>query len=169
MSTVTVRVTGEHVCHDEIRYHVQYVEIDEYVAGVLPNEWGNDWPDESLKAGAVAIRQYAIRQMLGKGYVWDCTWDQVYGDYGWATEATERNTGKKAFILDLQGNLAVTYFNANRAGCNTQSESCMSQWESKELAEQGYSWIEILEKSYKGRYIYLPFDRLDWNVSWTLY
>ena len=76
--TITVRVTGEKECRAGLRYTTQQIDFKEYVKGVLPNEWGMTWNEESLKAGAVAVKMYAWTMYWGRGYVWDCTWSQVY-------------------------------------------------------------------------------------------
>ena len=70
--TVTVRVTGQHQCTPDMTYHTEVMDFKEYVKGVLPAEWGRDWDEDSLRAGAVAVKMFAWRHMLGKGYVWDC-------------------------------------------------------------------------------------------------
>lgn len=42
---------------------INVVNIDQYVAGVLPGELYADWHTESFRAGAVAARTYALWQM----------------------------------------------------------------------------------------------------------
>ena len=39
---------------------VNYVEIEDYVKGVVPYEFGNSWPTETLKAAAVCVRTYVM-------------------------------------------------------------------------------------------------------------
>src|SRR5262245_54761216 len=38
---------------------VDVIPFERYVAGVLPHEWIRSWHEQSLRAGAVAIRTYA--------------------------------------------------------------------------------------------------------------
>lgn len=64
---------------------VEVIPFEDYVKGVLPNEWIASWPSESLKAGAVAVRSYAWGWILAGGK-YDCadlddtTWSQVYNE-----------------------------------------------------------------------------------------
>ena len=53
--TIVVRITGQQSCTENMRYHTEVIDFKEYVKGVLPNEWGHHWPEESLKAGAIAV------------------------------------------------------------------------------------------------------------------
>jgi peptidoglycan hydrolase-like amidase len=42
------------------RYNTDAIErpvFKDYVNGVLPNEWRLEWPDDALRAGAMAIMQ----------------------------------------------------------------------------------------------------------------
>ena len=50
---------------------VNYVNIEDYVKGVLPFEFSNSWPAEALKAAAIVCRSYAM------SYNWG-----IYGPYG---------------------------------------------------------------------------------------
>lgn len=40
-------------------FGVRVVPFQDYVRDVLPAEWPNQWPAESLQAGAVAVKEYA--------------------------------------------------------------------------------------------------------------
>ncbi len=44
---------------------INYVDIEDYVKGVLPYEYGSDWPTEALKAGAVAVRNFVMTADFG--------------------------------------------------------------------------------------------------------
>ena len=39
---------------------INYVEIEDYVKGVIPYEYGNTWPSETLKAAAICARTYVM-------------------------------------------------------------------------------------------------------------
>ena len=39
---------------------INYVEIEDYVKGVIPYEFGNTWPAETLKAAAICARTYVM-------------------------------------------------------------------------------------------------------------
>lgn len=64
---------------------VDVIPMEQYVKGVLPHEWISSWHDESLKAGAVAIRTYASWWVNAGGKyscadLDDTTASQVYED-----------------------------------------------------------------------------------------
>ena len=50
---------------------INYVNIEDYVKGVLPYEFGDSMPSEAMKAGAVVVRTYAAAAM-----------NSVYNEFG---------------------------------------------------------------------------------------
>lgn len=150
--TIVVRITGQKTCTENMRYHTERIDFKEYVKGVLPNEWGHHWPEESLKAGAIAVKMYAWSKYETAGFVWDCTWDQVYNPelrYDSIDQAVE-DTWDWIFITPNPGKPIRTYYNAWIGGCQERSEeNCMGQWNSKEDAENGMAWEEIINKYYE--------------------
>jgi hypothetical protein len=82
-ATIRVRVTGYPHCDISRPYTVEVVDFKEYAKHVLPNEWVNSWPWESLRAGAMAVKMYAWSYVAAGGKwpdadVYDSTCDQVY-------------------------------------------------------------------------------------------
>jgi peptidoglycan hydrolase-like amidase len=152
--SITVRVTGEKECPKNPHYVLQQINFKEYVKGVLPNEWGSTWNEESLKAGAVAVKMYAWSMYSVRGFVWDCTWSQVY-DPRVVSEKTDQavdDTWDYYLIADEKP--VRTFFNAWINGCYIQEEeNCMGQWNSLADAESGMTWQEILEKYYEGELV----------------
>ena len=126
---VEVRVTGLRYCEPEMSYHVEQIPLDEYVKGVLPNEWGLNWHMDSLYAGAVAVKQYAVAQMNGKGYVWDCNYDQVYRP-SWRTERTDQAVDDTWDWWIWDDGLSQTYYDSWQYGCLSRHQytNCLSQW-----------------------------------------
>ncbi len=47
---------------------VNYVDMEDYVKGVLPYEFGTWWPSETFKAGAIAVRSYAMAYAKSSAY-----------------------------------------------------------------------------------------------------
>jgi hypothetical protein len=82
--TIRVRMTSNvAVCNMDAPYTVEVVDFKEYVRNVLPNEWVNTWPRESLRVGAMASKMYAWQlQAAGGRYddadVFNSVCDQVY-------------------------------------------------------------------------------------------
>ena len=151
--TIDVRITNQQECYKGIPYHVETLDFKEYVKGVLAAEWGNNWHEESLKAGAVATKMYAwsIIEAGGRYHdadVYDCTFDQVYTP-SWRTEATDKavdDTWDQALVSENPGNLIRTYYNAWYGGCiEREAEGqCMGQWNSKNRADRGMLYEDIL-------------------------
>jgi len=84
---------------------IEYVDLDEYLNGVLPREVGSNWPMESLKAQAVISRTYAMAnrsENAAQGF--DMVNDvrsQVYG--GLAVEAPATNQA----VSETRGQILV--------------------------------------------------------------
>jgi uncharacterized protein (TIGR03382 family) len=85
---------------DSCAGRVDVIDLEEYIRGVLPHEWIPSWHDESLRAGAIAIRTYAWG-WVERGGKYDCadlddtTASQVYreGRNDRATAAVDDTTG----------------------------------------------------------------------------
>lgn len=138
--TIPVRITGEKVCEEGMPFTIEHIEFKEYVKGVLPNEWHVDWHEESLKAGAVAIKSFAWSKVVVGAPIWDCTWSQVY-DPSRRIDITDRAVEETwdYWLINEEGNPVRTFYNANEAGCKTQPPDCMSQFDSQRHAKFG-SW-----------------------------
>ena len=167
--TITVRVTDDPVCHTGQTYHTEVIDFQEYVKDVLPNEWVGNWHPEALRAGAVAVKQFAMYEYNVHGFVWGCNWDQVYRT-GRRTEATDKAVDDtwNTMLVD-NGVIVKPYYDDYPAACYSRGHECMSQWESLRLAEEGWTFDEILLKSYTGELLVLPFSRLDWSLSLLLF
>lgn len=149
--TIVVRVTGMRDCRGvkNVTYKNQVVDFKEYVKSVLPNEWGPDWDEDSLKAGAVAVKMYAWSLYWSQGYVWDCNWNQVY-DPGIRREATDNAVDETWNWVFWNNGPVRTYYDDYPAACQSRGHECLSQWRSKAMAEDGLDWKTILNKYYDG-------------------
>ena len=137
-------------------YHAEVVPLDDYVKGVLPNEWFRYWEQEALRAGAIAVKNYGVSIYNSQGFVWDCTWNQVYdpADRTPETDKAVEDTWD-LWLVDSDYQLVRTYFNSDKWGCATQGENCLSQLESQRLARQGYLLRFIILTNYEGTLISL--------------
>jgi stage II sporulation protein D len=72
---IEVGVTGQKLSA------INVVGLEHYLAGVVPREMPSAWPEEALKAQAVAARSYALSHLLGgKGFdLYADVRSQVYG------------------------------------------------------------------------------------------
>ncbi|MEW6569498.1 MAG: carboxypeptidase regulatory-like domain-containing protein, partial [Chloroflexota bacterium] len=156
-ATIRVRVTGYPYCDTSRPYTIQTVDFMEYVKHVLPNEWLPSWPWESLRAGAMAAKMYAWSIIAAGGRypdadVYDSTCDQVYNpsvSYA-STDVSVEYTWN--WRQTRSGNLVRTYYRAYYSQCVDAglAGSCMGQYDSRDLAIDGYTWDEILTYFYPG-------------------
>jgi hypothetical protein len=138
------------------------VGFKEYVQNVLPNEWIKTWPQESLRAGAMAVKMYAWYYVsIGGKYedadVYDSTCDQVYVpgvayastnraiDFTWDWRLTDEDGLVPTFYRDW-------YWRCEDAGLSGQ---CMGQWDTYYHAKgnNGYDkilWDQMLFRYYLG-------------------
>jgi hypothetical protein len=138
---------------------VDRVGFKAYVKNVLPNEWISSWPQESLKAGAMATKSYAWYWALhstrrtpgGHCYdVRDDTGDQVYRP-GSATAATNRAVDATWGVrLTRSGNILQAHYCSTGTACGAwQDGNWMSQYGSRDLARSGHGYATILRHYYR--------------------
>lgn len=108
---------------------INKLPLNEYLYGVVPKEMSGSWPIESLKAQAVAARNYAVMN-IGKKHSKDgfdlCPTDhcQVYG--GYESESSNSNkavleTGNKIMIYDNK--VIDALYHSNSGGKTEDSEN----------------------------------------------
>lgn len=107
-----------------------YVNIEDYVKGVLPYEMANTWPLEALKAQAVCARTYAIAN-IGKHSGFDiCTTEhcQVYRGVGASNALTDSAVDQTAGkYLTYNGQLCVTFYASSDGGATENSENVWAE------------------------------------------
>jgi SpoIID/LytB domain protein len=122
---------------------INVVSINDYLRGVVPSEVSVNWPDESLRAQAIAARTYAIYEMSaaranGQSYDLDpTTWYQSYRGFafwsgnarGWesvesivANDAID-STGSK--VVTYNGEVIKAYFSGNSGGITCTATECL--------------------------------------------
>jgi len=110
---------------------VNYVNLEDYVKGVIPYEMSASWPVEALKAQAVSARNFVVANLnkhSSRGFdvcnTDDC---QVYRGTGSASansdSAVEGTTGQ---YLTYQGALCETYYFSSDGGATENSENVWS-------------------------------------------
>ena len=110
---------------------VNAVRMEDYLRAVVPNEMPSSWPQEALRAQAVAARSYAMREMEDRaGYfdVYDTTASQVYPgarlyDGSWrvvrsyeASSADAAIAATRGVHLRYAGRPAFTQFSSSNGG-----------------------------------------------------
>ena len=121
---------------------VETVDFRTYVKNVLSREWISTWTTESLRSGALAVKNYGWYQVLHwRGYVndegdcfdvFDSTRDQhydptrpTYASMATAVDATWST------LAQMSGRIFATYYNAGAAGeaCGANANGWqMFQW-----------------------------------------
>ena len=97
---------------------INFVGLEAYLYGVVPDEVPDSWPPEVLKAQAVAARSYAlVTRKSGAFDLYADTRSQVYGGVDAetfpTTAAVDATAGQ---ILAYRGQIAVTYFFSTSGG-----------------------------------------------------
>ena len=100
---------------------VNHIGLEQYLRGVLSKEAPDYWPEEALKAIAVAARTYALYQRLTKEQVdYDVTGDVMSQDYGGKTAekaATTRAVKATAgWVLTDHGRVFPTFYHSTCGG-----------------------------------------------------
>jgi SpoIID/LytB domain protein len=98
---------------------INIVGLEQYLAGVVPQEMPSAWPEEALKAQSVAARSYALAHRLGgKGFdLYADVRSQVYGgipgEHPRATAAIQATAGE---VLLWEGKPIDALFHSTSGG-----------------------------------------------------
>ncbi|MBI3320794.1 MAG: SpoIID/LytB domain-containing protein [Candidatus Omnitrophica bacterium] len=116
---------------------INHVLLEDYLRGVLSKEAPDYWPDESLKAIAIAARTYAVYQRFAKERVdYDVTGDVMSQDYGGKSSekaATSRAVkSTSGLILFYQGKLFPTFYHSTCGGM-TEHARVMGEYDIEPL------------------------------------
>src|SRR5687767_1339392 len=143
---------------------VDTVDFGTYVKNVLSREWISSWTTESLRAGALAVKNYAWYQVIQwRGYlnaagqcfdVFDSTRDQHYDPsrptYSSMAAAVDATWGT---LAHRNGRIFATYYNAGQAyeACGARANGWqMFQWGTQACGLDGRSAAEIMAIYYPG-------------------
>ena len=110
---------------------INYVDIEDYLKGVVPGEMPNSWPQEALKAQAVCARNYAIsnwNKFEKYGFnLDDSTQSQVYLGVSAEKASTNKAVEETAGIyLKYNNQYANTFFYSSSGGHTESSENVWS-------------------------------------------
>jgi hypothetical protein len=142
---------------------VEVIPFREYVKHVLPNEWVPTWAPHALRAGAMAVKEYAWywvarggKQVALGADVKDNTDDQVYDpnvSYA-STDAAVDLTWQYAMTrngLLFQAQYCAGSYGPDPSGdCPWPGAAYMTQWGSAYYADHARSWAWILKFYYAG-------------------
>ncbi len=143
---------------------VDTVDFRTYVKSVLSREWISSWTTESLRSGALAVKNYAWYQVIHwRGYlngagqcfdVFDTTRDQHY-DPSRPTHAPMAAAVDSTWgtLAHKGGRIFATYYNAGGAyeSCGANANGWqMFQWGSQACGLAGKSAAQIIAMYYTG-------------------
>jgi peptidoglycan hydrolase-like amidase len=137
---------------------INYIPLEQYIASVVGAEMPSYWPDEALRAQAVAARSYALAHMARPA---DPDWNlgattrwQVYqglaSETGPARAAADFTRG---LVLSYQGGIVESLYAADKAislEAHGHLGASMSQHGARSLAQKGYRFTQILAYYYRG-------------------
>jgi hypothetical protein len=143
---------------------VDTVDFRTYVKNVLSREWISTWTTESLRSGALAVKNYAWYQVLHwRGYVnasgecfdvFDSTRDQHYDPsrptYAAMAAAVDATWGT---LAHKGGRIFATYYNAGQPyeACGARANGWqMFQWGTQACGLAGKSAAQIMAIYYPG-------------------
>ncbi|GAA0935885.1 SpoIID/LytB domain-containing protein [Nonomuraea longicatena] len=136
------------------------VGFKDYVKNVLPNEWLSNWRPESLKAGAVAVKNFgwywALRSNSktpgGQCYdVQDSTMSQVYRPGSAKASTSAAVDATWGTRLTRAGKIFKAQYCRTHTECGHWSDGdWMSQIGSRDLANAGWDHRRILQRYYRG-------------------
>lgn len=136
---------------------VNYVLLGDYLYSVVGSEMSPDWSIESLKAQAVAARSYALTHNIHPASEAYFDLDNTQRFQAYKGIGREANTTQAAvqstageFISHDGGIVESLYAASQDIVDDAHKGSGMSQFGAKDLAEQGYSYAEILAHYYPG-------------------
>lgn len=135
---------------------VNYVNIETYLESVVGAEMPASWPMEALKAQAIAARSYALVHSsrpanplydLGDSQRWQ-VYKGVNSEWNTTTQAVRETQG---MFLSYQGGVFESMYAAtDEIVTKAFQGKGMSQTGAKNLAQQGYNYLEILGSYYPG-------------------
>lgn len=98
---------------------INELDMEEYLYAVVSSEMAGGWPQEALKAQAVASRTYAVGLGVkyGIAHLSDSTYDQAYKGYTIekpdVIQAVEATRGQ---LMTIDGRLSTAYYYSNAGG-----------------------------------------------------
>lgn len=100
---------------------IEQTDLENYLLGVLPYEMSHSWPQEALKAQAVAARTYTLKSITDKKIedfdLYSDVRSQMYKGAGTVYDSVKQAVKQtKGQVLMYDGKLFYTYYHANCGG-----------------------------------------------------
>lgn len=132
------------------------VSFPEYIKNVASNEIYPSWPEDAIKANILAQISFALNRIYNEwypsqGYNFDITnspsYDQTFKEDSQFFENVSHIVDDIFNNYIVKGDQVQPLFAAYCDGINTTCDG-LSQWESVDLAKQGFDPLEILKNYY---------------------
>jgi stage II sporulation protein D len=135
---------------------INYIDLQQYLYSVVGSEVSPSWPIAALKAQTVAARSYALYYQLNPAnplfHIGSDEYYQVYS--GARTEAPEVIQAVRETLGEYVSHRGGIVESLYAASDDIVSEAFggqgMSQLGAKSFAQQGYSYVQILDHYYPG-------------------
>ncbi len=116
---------------DEGIYVVNELPLEAYVAGVVKAEVGSDWAEEALKAQAVIVRTYVLKQMdwsrREEYHVTSSVLHQVYKGRNVNTSIANAVKSTEGEVLMYDGEPIVSFYHSTTDGMTELPEEVFGQ------------------------------------------
>ncbi|EDL64364.1 SpoIID/LytB domain-containing protein [Bacillus sp. SG-1] len=119
---------------------VNYLDLENYLKGVVPNEMPASWPKEALKAQAIAARSYAANSMT----LSDTASSQVYR--GYSSEDSRTNAAiqeTNGLVVRYNGKVIQTFFFSTSGG---RTANVGDVWNSN---QSSYPYLSSVDDPYE--------------------
>lgn len=141
---------------------VQSVPFDQYCKDVLPNEWVPSWNFASLQAGAMAVKMFAwyhhLHPITIDGFTFDVDNTVNFQAFRYLSGQPETNAAftsiRKFAYVKPGGEIIELNYRAgyqNVPNWQYRNAQKMAQWGSLYWAQQGRSYVQILQFYYIDR------------------
>lgn len=155
---------------DHLSNVINFVEVEDYVKGVIPYEMSSYWPYEALRAQAICARTYAIfnRDAYDEEYGFDLTADtesQVYRgtqDADATTDAAVDSTAGQ--YVRYKGEICDIYYFASDGGA-TEDGANVFELELPYLRGVSDPFEQAVDYSMRNWYAYRSGDELSWRLT----
>jgi peptidoglycan hydrolase-like amidase len=146
------------LCLEDGLTAVNHLPLEDYIASVVGAEMPSYWPNEALRAQAVAARSYALAHLARPAHpAWNLGATPRWQAYsGLASESGPSRSAvdsTRGLILSYRGGIVESLYAANRELANEahgQLGASMSQQGARMLALRGYRYSQILATYYRG-------------------
>ncbi|TYK46103.1 peptidase inhibitor family I36 protein [Actinomadura decatromicini] len=139
---------------------VERVAFKTYVKNVLPNEWVSSWPKESLRSGAMAVKNFGWYWALhstnktswGECFdVYDTTSSQVYKPGSAKASTSAAVDATWGTRMTRGGKILQAHYCSTTTACGGWGDGdWLSQYGSRDKAGAGWSYSRILKYYYSG-------------------